>query len=85
MTETKNIKGIVYSSSTGKPLEGATVTITGGSYEYPGVNAKSDAQGEFSLQGIKIPAMYYLAIQHGDQSKTIEVHVNKDSEIHVRL
>lgn len=74
-----------YSSSSGKPLEGATVTITGGAYEYPDTVSQSDAEGVFFLPEIKIPAMYYLLIQHGDQSKTIEVHLNRDSEIHVRL
>lgn len=85
MTETKSVKGIVYSSSSGKPLKGATVTITGGSHEYPDIASQSDEQGVFYLPEIKIPAMYYLLIRHGDQSKTIEVHLNRDSEIHVRL
>lgn len=85
MTETKSVKGIVYSSSSGKPLEGAIVTITGGSHEYPDIAAQSDGQGIFYLPEIKIPAMYYLLIKHGDESKTIEVHLNRDSEIHVRL
>ena len=85
MSELKNVKGIVYSSSSGKPLQGAVVTVTGGSYEYPDIAAQSDEEGVFSLQQIKIPAMYYLSIKHGDESHNIEVHLNKDSEIHVRF
>jgi hypothetical protein len=85
MSEIKSVKGIVYSSSTGKPLEGATILITGGGYEYPDIASQSDKEGVFFLPEIKIPAMYYLKITHDDQTKTIEVHLNKDSEIHIRL
>lgn len=85
MTETKSVKGIVYSSSSGKPLEGVTVMITEGTYEHPDIASQSDEQGIFYLPEIKIPGTYYLLIQREDQSKTIEVHLNKDSEIHVRL
>lgn len=40
-------------------------------------------QGVFYLPEIKVPGTYYLLIRHNDQSKTIEVHLNKDSEIHI--
>jgi hypothetical protein len=83
MSETKSVKGIIRSSSTGKPMEGVTVMITGGSYEHPDIASQSDDQGVFYLPEVKVPGTYYLLIQHNDQSKTIEVHLNKDSEIHV--
>jgi hypothetical protein len=83
MTETKSVKGIVHSSSSGKPLEGIIVMITGGSYEYPDIASQSDDQGVFYLPEIKIPGTYNLLIRRDDQTKTIEVHLNKDSVISI--
>lgn len=83
MTETKSIKGIVHSADSGKPLEGLIVMITGGSYEYPDMASQTDEQGEFHLPEIKIPGTYNLLLRHGDQSKTIEVHLNRDSVISI--
>ena len=72
---------MVHSSSSGKPLEGAIVMITGGSYEHPDIASQSDEQGVFYLPEIKIPGTYNLLIRHDDQSKKIEVHLNRDSVI----
>jgi hypothetical protein len=83
MTETKSIKGIVHSSSTGQLLEGVIIMITGGSYEHPDIAAESDEQGVFYLPGIKVPGTYDLLVRHGDQTKNIEVHLNKDSVISI--
>ena len=83
MTETKSVKGIVHSSSSGKPLEGVTVMITGGSYEHHDIASQSDEEGIFYLPEIKVPGTYYLLIRYEDQSKEIEVHLNKDSVISV--
>ncbi|OQP57642.1 hypothetical protein A3860_08400 [Niastella vici] len=83
MTETKSVKGVVHSSSSGGPLEGAIVVITGGSYEHPDIASQSDEHGVFYLPEIKIPGTYNLLIRHGDQSKTIEVHLNRESVISI--
>jgi hypothetical protein len=83
MSEIKSVKGIVHSSSSGKPLEGVTVMITGGSYEHPGIAAQTDKEGVFYLPEVKLPATYYLLINYEDQSKNIEVHLNKDSVISI--
>ena len=82
MTETKSVKGIVHTSA-GIPLEGVIVMITGGSYEHPDIAAQSDEQGVFYLPEIKVPGTYYLLIRYEDQSREIEVHLNKDSVISV--
>jgi hypothetical protein len=83
MTETKSVKGIIHSSSTGKPLEGVTVMITGGSYEHPDIASQSDKEGVFYLSEVKVPGTYNLLIRYNDQSKTIEVHLNRDSVISI--
>ena len=83
MSETKSIKGIVHSASTGKLLEGASVMITGGSYEHDDIAAQSDDQGVFYLPEVKVPGTYDLLVRQGDQSKTLEVHLNKDSVISI--
>jgi hypothetical protein len=83
MTETKSVKGIVHSAGSGKPLEGAIVMITGGSYEHQDIASQSDEQGVFYLPETKIPGTYNLLIRHGEQSKTIEVHLNRESIISI--
>lgn len=83
MSETKSVKGIVHSSSSGKPLEGVTVMITGGSYEFPDIASQSDKEGVFYLPEVKVPGTYNLLIDHNNQSKNIEVHLNKDSVISI--
>ena len=85
MSEIKSIKGIVHSSSTGQFLQGVTVMITGGSYAHADIAAQSDEQGVFYLPEVKVPGTYDLLVRHNDQSKTIEVHLNKDSVISILL
>jgi hypothetical protein len=83
MSEIKSIKGIVHSSSDGKLMKGVTVTITGGSYEHPDTATQTDENGVFHLPEVKVPGTYDLLIHHADQSKNIEVHLNKDSVISI--
>jgi carboxypeptidase family protein len=83
MSETKSVKGIVHSSSTGQLMKNVSVMITGGSYQHSDIAVQSDEQGVFYLPEVKVPGTYDLQIRHDDQSKTIEVHLNKDSVISI--
>ena len=75
MTVTKSVKGILHDHASGKPVAGATVMITGGSYEYPDIASQSDEEGVFYLPEIRLPGTYTLLIRHGSQSKSMSVQV----------
>jgi hypothetical protein len=85
MTVTKSVKGVLHDRSSGKPVAGAMVMITGGSYEHPDIASQSDEAGIFYLPEIKVPGTYTLLIRHHEQSKTVSVHVNADSVIQITL
>src|SRR5690349_19519785 len=63
MTSTSaSVKGVLYKSATGAPVEGAIVMIAESSYEHPDIAAQSDEQGKFSLPNIQVPGTYTLLI-----------------------
>jgi hypothetical protein len=53
---TTSVKGVLYKSATGTPVEGAIVMIAEGSYEHPDIAAQSDEQGTFYLPDIRFRA-----------------------------
>ena len=52
-----SVKGVLYKSATGTPVEGAIVMIAEGSHEHPDIAAQSDENG-FYLPDIQIPGTY---------------------------
>lgn len=85
MVVTKSVKGILHDRTSGKPVVGAMVMITGGHYDHPDIASQSDEAGVFYLPDIKIPGTYTLLIRHGEQSKTVSVQVDADSILHIGI
>lgn len=82
---TTSVKGVLYKSATGTPIEGAIVMIAEGSYEHPDIAAQTDAQGNFSLPELQIPGTYTLLIKYGNESKRVTVNITKDSVLRIQL
>jgi len=84
-SSTTSIKGILYKSATGAPIEGAIVMIAEGSYEHPDIAAQTDEQGTFYLPNLRIPGTYTLLINYSNESKKLTVNINKDSVLKIPL
>jgi len=86
MTSTNtSVKGFLYKSATGAPIEGAIVMIAEGSYEHPDIAAQTDEQGAFYLPNLRIPGTYTLLINYSNESKKLTVNINKDSVLKIPL
>lgn len=82
---TINVQGIVYTSATGTPVEGAIVMIAEGSYQHSDMAAQTDGQGNFSLPNIQIPGTYTLLINTGNESKRVTINITNDSVLKIPL
>jgi len=82
---TTPIKGVLYRSATGAPVEGAIVMIADGDYEHPDIAAQTDEQGTFYLPNIQIPGTYTLLINYSNESKRVSVNITKDSVLRIPL
>ena len=82
---TTSVKGVLYKSATGTPVEGAIVMIAEGSYEHPDIAAQSDEQGTFYLPEIRVPGTYTLLINYSNESKRLTVNITKDSVLRIPL
>ena len=86
MTTTASVKGKVYSSASGQPVEGATIMVTGGDYEHQDIASQSDEQGVFYLPELQLPGTYTLQIHSSNESKTVTVNINsKDTVLKIPL
>ena len=86
MTSTSTpVKGVLYRSATGAPVEGAIIMIAEGSYEHPDIAAQSDEQGTFYLPDIRVPGTYTLLINYSNESKRLTVNITKDSVLRIPL
>ncbi|THU31950.1 carboxypeptidase regulatory-like domain-containing protein [Niastella caeni] len=82
---TTSVRGFLYKSSTGAPIEGATVMVAEGSYEHPDIAAQTDEQGSFSLPELRVPGTYTLLINYSSGSKRLTVNITKDSVLRIPL
>ena len=80
-----SVKGVLYSSATGAPVEGAIVMIAEGSHEHPDIAAQSDENGTFYLPEIHIPGTYTLLINYSNESKRLKVNITNDSILKIPL
>lgn len=82
---TTSVKGVLYKSATGTPVEGAIVMIAEGSYEHPDIAAQTDSQGVFFLPNLQVPGTYTLLINYSNESKRLTVNITKDSVLRIPL
>ena len=82
---TTSVKGVLYKSATGAPVEGAIVMIAEGSHEHPDIASQSDEQGYFYLPNIQVPGTYTLLINYSNESKRLTVNITKDSVLRIPL
>lgn len=82
---TTSVKGVLYKSATGTPIEGAIVMIAEGSYEHPDIAAQTDEQGIFYLPNLHLPGTYTLLINYSNESKRLTLNINKDSVLRIPL
>ena len=80
-----SVKGVLYKSATGTPVEGAIVMIAEGSHEHPDIAAQSDENGMFYLPDIQIPGTYTLLINYSNESKRLTVNITEDSVLRIPL
>jgi hypothetical protein len=80
-----SVKGVLYKSATGTPVEGAIVMIAEGSHEHPDIAAQSDESGTFYLPEIQVPGSYTLLINYSNESKRVTVNISKDSVLKIPL
>jgi hypothetical protein len=83
-TTTTSVKGVLYKSATGTPIEGAMVMIAEGG-EHHDIASQSDAQGTFFLPEIQVPGTYTLLINYSGESRKITVNITKDSILRIPL
>jgi hypothetical protein len=82
---TTSVRGVVYKSATGSPVEGAIVMIAEGSYQHSDMAAQTDEQGNFSLPNLQVPGTYTLLINYSNESKRVTVNITKDSILRIPL
>ena len=82
---TTSVKGVLYKSATGAPIEGAIVMVAEGSYEHPDIAAQSDEEGAFYLPDLRVPGTYTLLINYSNESKRLTVNITKDSVLKIPL
>lgn len=82
---TTSVRGVVYKSATGHPVEGAIVMIAEGSYQHSDMASQTDEQGNFSLSNIQVPGTYTLLINYNNESKRITLNITKDSVLKIPL
>src|SRR5687767_4908360 len=82
---TTSVKGVLYKSATGAPIEGAIVMVAEGSYEHPDIAAQTDSQGNFYLPDLHVPGTYTLLINYSNESKRLTVNITKDSVLRIPL
>lgn len=84
-TTSTSVRGVLYKSATGAPVEGAIVMVAEGSYEHPDIAAQTDDQGNFSLPDLQVPGTYTLLINYSNESKRVTVNIAKDSVLRIPL
>ena len=82
---TTSVRGVVYKSATGTPVEGAIVMIAEGSYQHSDMASQTDEQGNFSLPNIQVPGTYTLLINYNNESKRVTLNIAKDSVLKIPL
>lgn len=82
---TTSVRGVVYKSATGAPVEGAIVMIAEGSYQHSDMASQTDEQGNFSLPNIQVPGTYTLLINYGTGSKRVTLNITKDTVLKIPL
>lgn len=82
---TTSVRGVVYKSATGNPVEGAIVMIAEGSYQHADMASQTDDQGNFSLPNIQVPGTYTLLINYNNESKRVTFNITKDSVLKIPL
>jgi hypothetical protein len=82
---TTSVRGVVYKSATGTPVEGAIIMIAEGNYQHSDMASQTDEQGNFSLPNIQVPGTYTLLINYSNESKRVTVHITKDSVLKIPL
>ena len=82
---TTSVRGVVYKSATGNPVEGAIVMIAEGSYQHSDMASQTDEQGNFSLPNIQVPGTYTLLINYNNESKRVTLNITKDSVLKIPL
>jgi uncharacterized membrane protein len=82
---TTSVRGVVYKSATGNPVEGAIVMIAEGSYQHADMASQTDDQGNFSLPNIQVPGTYTLLINYNNESKRVTLNITKDSVLKIPL
>lgn len=82
---TTSVRGVVYKSATGTPVEGAIVMIAEGSYQHSDMASQTDEQGNFSLPNIQVPGTYTLLINYNNESKRVTLNITKDSVLKIPL
>lgn len=82
---TTSVRGVVYKSATGNPVEGAIVMIAEGSYQHSDMAAQTDEQGNFSLPNLQVPGTYTLLINYNNELKRVTVNITKDSILKIPL
>ena len=82
---TTSVRGVVYKSATGTPVEGAIIMIAEGSYQHSDMASQTDEQGNFSLPNIQVPGTYTLLINYNNESKRVTLNITKDSVLKIPL
>jgi hypothetical protein len=82
---TTSVRGVVYKSATGAPVEGAIVMIAEGSYQHSDMASQTDEQGNFSIPNIQVPGTYTLLINYGTGSKRVTMNITKDTVLKIPL
>jgi len=85
MTSTKSVRGMLFRSASGQPVEGAVVMIADGAYEHPDIASQSDEHGTFYLPGVRVPGTYTLLINFNEQSKKVTVDITGESVLKIPL
>jgi hypothetical protein len=80
-----SIKGVLYRSATGAPVEGAIIMIAEGNHEHHDIAVQSDEQGTFYLPDVQVPGTYTLLINYSNESKRLTVNLTKDSILKIPL
>ena len=76
---TTSVKGVLYKSATGTPIEGAIVMIAEGSYEHPDIAAQTDDQGVFFVPNFQVPGPYNQLINYSNEAKKLKFKNKKES------
>ena len=79
-----SVKGYLQDAS-GKPIPGAVVMITDGTFEFNDMASVTNDSGEFNLSNIVVPGNYTLQIEANNQSKTKKVNLSGSDAITIQF